>query len=267
MGGEHSLLFQAMLITLVAFIGYMHSFIGSTMMNRPIIVAPLVGLVLGDLTLGIKVGALLELIFLGAVPIGASNPPDITSGAIIGTAFVILTGQEVGAAVALAVPVATLALLLDNLQMMFILTWASHLADKYAEQGDYKKVEWVARIAGVGNKILLALLVGIAFYVGVPFIKIVLDKIPEFIIHGMDVAAGILPAIGFAMLLNIMFKKNYIIFFVLGFILATYLNLPVIGIAAIGFIIALYDYFINKKMDSLEPVATANGEEDYSDGI
>lgn len=39
------------------------------------------------------------------------------------------------------------------------------------------------------------------------------------------------------------------------------------GIAGIGFIIALYDYFINKKMDSLEPVATANGEEDYSDGI
>ena len=80
-------------------------------------------------------------------------------------------------------------------------------------------------------------------------------------------AGGLMPAIGFAMILNIMFKKNYIIFFVLGFILATYLNLPVIGIAAIGFIIALYDYFINKKMDSLEPVATANGEEDYSDGI
>ena len=57
--------------------------------------APLVGLVLGDLTLGVQVGALLELIFLGAVPIGASNPPDITSGSIIGTAFVILTGQEV----------------------------------------------------------------------------------------------------------------------------------------------------------------------------
>ncbi len=66
------------------------------------------GLVLGDLKTGIMVGvALLELIFLGAVPIGASNPPDITSGAIIGTSFVILTGQEVGAAVALAVPVAT----------------------------------------------------------------------------------------------------------------------------------------------------------------
>ena len=48
-----NLLTQALLITLVAFIGYMHCYIGSTMMNRPIIMAPLVGLVLGDLTLGV----------------------------------------------------------------------------------------------------------------------------------------------------------------------------------------------------------------------
>lgn len=163
-----NLLIQALLITLVAFIGYMHCYWGSTMNNRPIVVATLVGLVLGHLETGIMVGASLELIFLGAVPIGASNPPDITSGAIIGTSFVILTGQEVGAAVTLAVPVATLVLLFDNLQMMFVLTWASHLADKYAAAGDYKKVEWVARFAGIGNKVVLSLVVGVAFYLGVP---------------------------------------------------------------------------------------------------
>lgn len=69
---------------------------------------------------------------------------------------------------ALAVPVATLVLLFDNLQMMFVLTWASHLADKYAAAGDYKKVEWVARFAGIGNKVVLSLVVGVAFYLGVP---------------------------------------------------------------------------------------------------
>ena len=59
-----NLMIQALLITLVAFIGYMHCYWGSTMNNRPIIVAPLVGLVLGDMTTGIMVGATLELIFL-----------------------------------------------------------------------------------------------------------------------------------------------------------------------------------------------------------
>ncbi len=45
---------------------------GSTMWNRPIVVAPLVGLALGDLDTGIKLGATLELVFMGAFPVGAS---------------------------------------------------------------------------------------------------------------------------------------------------------------------------------------------------
>ena len=239
-----NLLIQALLITLVAFIGYMHC---STMNNRPIVVATLVGLVLGHLETGIMVGASLELIFLGAVPIGASNPPDITSGAIIGTSFVILTGQEVGAAVALAVPVATLVLLFDNLQMMFVLTWASHLADKYAAAGDYKKVEWVARFAGIGNKVVLSLVVGVAFYLGVPVIEDVLAMIPEFITHGMDVAAGILPAVGFAMLAKMIVTKELSPYLLAGFLLAAYLNIPVFGVALAGLVIAALGFFSDSK--------------------
>lgn len=242
-----NLLVQSLLITVVAFIGYMHCFWGSTMNNRPIVVAPLVGLVLGDITTGIMVGATLELIFLGAVPIGASNPPDITSGAIIGTSFVILTGQEVGAAVALAVPVATLVLLFDNLQMMFVLTWATHLADNYAKKGDYKKVEWIARIAGIGNKVVLSLIVGIAFYLGVPMIKDILELIPEFIIKGMDVAAGILPAIGFAMLARMIVTKELSPFLLAGFLLSAYLEVPVFGVALAGLVIAGLTFFNDNK--------------------
>ena len=234
-----NLMIQALLITLVAFIGYMHCYWGSTMNNRPIIVAPLVGLVLGDMTTGIMVGATLELIFLGAVPIGASNPPDITSGAIIGTSFVILTGQEVGAAVALAVPVATLVLLFDNLQMMFILTWATHMADSYAKKGDYKKVEWVARFA--------AIVVGVAFYLGVPVIKDVLAVIPQFIIDGMDVAAGILPAVGFAMLARMIVTKELSPYLLAGFLLAAYMEMPVFGVALAGLVIAGLTFFHDSK--------------------
>lgn len=242
-----NLVIQSLLITLVAFIGYMHCYWGSTMNNRPIVVAPLVGLVLGDLTTGIMVGATLELIFLGAVPIGASNPPDITSGAIIGTSFVILTGQDVGAAVALAVPIATLVLLFDNLQMMFVLTWATHLADKYAKEGNYKKVEWVARIAGIGNKVVLSLVVGIAFYLGVPVIEDVLAVIPQFIIDGMDVAAGILPAVGFAMLAKMIVTKELSPYLLAGFLMAAYVNIPVFGVALAGLVIAAIVYFSDSK--------------------
>jgi len=210
-----------------------------------------VGLALGDFHTGIVLGATLELVFMGAFPIGASNPPDFVSGTIISTAYVVLTGQEVASAVVLAVPIATLVLLLDNVQMTVLLTWASHIADKYAEKGDINGVERVQIIACIGNKILLALVVGLGFILGVPVIEKILKYIPEFVTHGLDVAAGVIPAIGFAMLARMMLTKKSIPFLLLGFVMAAYLNLPVIGVALFGIVAALvyYNATMTKKTE------------------
>ena len=58
------LLVQTLLITLVAAFGFAHDGVGSTMWNRPIVMAPLVGLVLGDIRTGIMTGAYL----VGSIP-------------------------------------------------------------------------------------------------------------------------------------------------------------------------------------------------------
>ena len=47
--------------------------------NRPIVVAPIAGLVLGDLHTGIIMGAALESIFMGISAIGGSIPADATT--------------------------------------------------------------------------------------------------------------------------------------------------------------------------------------------
>ncbi len=243
---NQSLLVQALLIFLVAFFGYMHCYWGSTMHNRPIIVSTLVGLVLGDIRAGVTIGATLELAFLGAVPIGASNPPDMTAGAIIATAFAIVSGTEIGMAVTLAITVATLVALLDNLQMMFLLTGASHLADTYAEKGDYRGVERVVRIASIGNKLLLAAVVGLGYYFGIPVIDKILNVIPEFITHGMDVAAGLLPAIGVAMLAKMILTKELSPYLLIGFLITAYLGVPTFGVALTGVAVAMIVFFRNK---------------------
>ena len=232
---------QVILIILIAFLAYMHCYMGSTMHNRPIIVATLVGLVLGDLQTGIIVGATLELVFMGAFPIGASNPPDFVSGTIISTAYIILSGSEVTAAVVLAVPIATLVLLFDNFMMTVVLTWASHIADKYAEQGDIRGVERVQIIFGIGNKLVLALVVGLGYILGVPMIEKILSYIPEFVTYGLDVAAGVIPAIGFAMLARMMISKKTAAFLLLGFLMAAYFGISVTGIALFGVVVALID--------------------------
>ena len=46
------------------------------MVIRPIVVSPVIGALLGDLQTGVMVGATLELVFMGAIQIGAAVPPD-----------------------------------------------------------------------------------------------------------------------------------------------------------------------------------------------
>lgn len=244
---------QVVLIILIAFFAYMHSYVGSTMHNRPIVVAPLVGLVLGDLHTGIVIGATLELVFMGAFPVGASNPPDFVSGTIISTAYVILSGREVTSAIVLAVPIATLVLLFDNFMMTFVLTWGAHLADSYAEKGDIKGVERIQIIFGIGNKVVLSLVVGLGFVLGVPVIEKILSYIPEFVTYGLDVAAGVIPVIGFAMLARMMISKKTAAFLMIGFLMAAYLNISVTGIALFGLAIALiYVNFMGKKEEAVD---------------
>ena len=72
------MLVKTLLIALVSFIGFLECGVGNSMIQRPIVMGPLVGLVLGDVNAGLAVGATLELAFMGNVTIGAALPPEIT---------------------------------------------------------------------------------------------------------------------------------------------------------------------------------------------
>lgn len=64
---------------------------------RPIVAAPLTGWVLGDFQLGLQAGALLELLWLGRLPVGAAIPPDDTQIAVGGTTLALMMGAGAGA--------------------------------------------------------------------------------------------------------------------------------------------------------------------------
>ncbi|HWP35273.1 MAG TPA: PTS sugar transporter subunit IIC, partial [Thermodesulfobacteriota bacterium] len=52
-------------------------------LSQPVVAGPLVGWLLGDAPAGFLVGALLQLFYAGALPIGASVPPDEGSAALV----------------------------------------------------------------------------------------------------------------------------------------------------------------------------------------
>ncbi len=63
------------------------------MISRPLVAAPLTGLVLGNPLLGLEVGMLLELLWLGRLPVGAAIPPDDTQVAVGATVMAFSMGQ------------------------------------------------------------------------------------------------------------------------------------------------------------------------------
>jgi PTS system mannose-specific IIC component len=66
------------------------------MLSRPIVAAPATGFLLGDFQTGLQVGILVELLWLGRLPVGAAIPPDDTQIAVGGTALAIIMGAWTG---------------------------------------------------------------------------------------------------------------------------------------------------------------------------
>src|ERR1700753_2013515 len=123
-----------MLIALIAMSGHSEDYLGTTLLSRPLVLGPLVGLVLGDLHQGIVIGASLELIFMGNIKVGAAIPPDVVTGGVLGTAFAILSGKGPAIALALAIPISILAEMLLSALFVFRSTF-NKLFIRYAEEG------------------------------------------------------------------------------------------------------------------------------------
>ena len=88
-----------------------------------------------------------------------------------------------------------------------------------------------------------------------PLLQTLVGMIPAWLTKGLSVAGGMLPAIGFAMIMSVMLSKEFIPFALLGYIAAAYLKLPVVGIAMVGLVFALKHYFDVKKQEENGPVA------------
>ena len=224
---------QALLIGLWAGIAGVDMFDGLTHIHRPIVTGLVVGLILGDMKTGLIVGASLELVWMGMVPLAGAQPPNVVIGGIIGTSIAILGKLDAQAAIGIAVPFAVAVQAAITL-LFTAFSFFMHKADKYCEDADTAGIE---RINYLGLVVLFIFYFTIAFLpilLGADKAAAIVSSIPTWIIDGLSVAGGIMPAIGFAMLLKIMLKKEYVGFMILGFLLVTYFNLPILGLALLG---------------------------------
>ncbi len=260
---------QALLVSLWAGVSGIDHFNGLTHFHRPIVTGPVVGLILGDVTTGLIAGATLELVWAGMVPLAGAQPPNVVIGGIIGTAFAILTGQDPEVAVGVAVPFAVAGQAVITL-LFTIMSPVMHKMDDMADNADTKGINRMNYLEPLILFLFFGLVAFLPIYFGASQAEQFVTWIPDWILDGLGVAGGIMPAVGFAMLMKIMFKWTYAPFFALGFVAVAYLDLPILGVAIVATAIAAYDYFTVGSKQAVTETQTSqesDEEEGYSDGI
>lgn len=98
---------KALIAALVIFIAQIDNNFTHMWTYRPVVLGPLMGLALGNLSIGLEVGATVELMFLATVWVGTATPPNETLSTAIAAALACVTGN-VSVAIATALPLALL---------------------------------------------------------------------------------------------------------------------------------------------------------------
>lgn len=159
------------------------------MLSRPVIIGALVGLVMGDVRIGLMVGASLELLWLNAPPVGAYLPNDETFCAAAAVPVGIIAGSHMGAhasaglAILLCLPAALVGRSLD-VRLRNLNEGLTPSGESVTEQGVSK-----AMALAVGRSFLLGfvtlsccvLVLGAVPLIAHPYLPEVLVKAVSFV--------------------------------------------------------------------------------------
>lgn len=233
-----SLVTTALLAAIAYFICYAGNWMfGQCMIERPIVVGMVAGLLLGDMRTGIMVGAALEAIFMGAVNIGGQVSAEPASATVFAVVFVLSSGIDADAALTLAVPIGVLmgfvSMAINNVAFNAFVPFI----DAAAERDDVKAITRIIFGAWGLRFGIFALIMFFGVLAGQEAVSALVAGIPDVVMRGFKAAGGFMPAVGFAILAKMLWSKELAPYFLLGFILVIYLQLPLIAVCAIGIVI------------------------------
>lgn len=212
----------------------------SSMLLQPVVIGVFVGLLTGNMPLSMKIGAGLQLVYLGVTSTPGGNvPSDPALAGCIAIPLGVMSNMTPEVAIALAIPFGVLGVFVDQLRRSTNAVWV-HMADRYAEKADTKGILRAAFIypAIAGFIIRFPIVFAIDFF-GVTAVEKLIAVLPEWLMHSFEIMGGILPALGFAITLSVIGKRNLIPFFIIGFFAVMYLGLDTMAVAIFATCVAL----------------------------
>ncbi|HAQ1949562.1 TPA: PTS mannose/fructose/sorbose transporter subunit IIC [Enterococcus faecium] len=229
------------LVVLVAFLAGMEGILDEFQFHQPLVACTLIGLVTGNLEAGIVLGGTLQMIALGWANIGAAVAPDAALASVASAIILVLGGQGVKgvpSAIAIAVPLAVAGLFLTMI-VRTIAVPIVHLMDAAAEEGNIRKVEMWHIIAVCLQGVRIAVPAAALLFIPAQTVQSFLESMPAWLTDGMAIGGGMVVAVGYALVINMMATKEAWPFFVIGFVVAAISQLTLIALGALGVALAL----------------------------
>lgn len=201
MGTE--IIFQVLLVAAAgAFIGLDRTAAGQFMFSQPIVAGPLVGWLLGDVTTGLVIGVILELIWLMDMPVGTFVPADSTVAAVWAAASCIIgsAGQvhtyEMGFSLLLTIGIVPVTMKADAIVRKKNAMLADFISSARSDRAEGRLR--AAHVLGLLGFFLKSLIIYIIFIpIGV-FAVHWFGRAPQRIHSAMSMFLYILPLLGVA---------------------------------------------------------------------
>jgi len=209
-------------------------------MWAPLFYGLIAGILVGDISLGLQIGAICALLAIGFYMYGGATTPDYSIGAIFG---VFMAAQVGGTATlegvtAQVIPIITaIALLMSLFDILGrgLTTVFQHGGDGALAKRDIASFQrW--HLAGTipwGLSRAVPVFIGMLFIDRYQILSDAINRI-DWLQQGLGVVGKSLPAVGFALLLSYMDIKTYWPYMIVGYALFAFLGLDTVGLAIIG---------------------------------
>ena len=241
---------SAILVVIVAFFAGLEGILDEFQFHQPLVACTLIGLVTGNLAAGVMLGGSLQMIALGWANIGAAVAPDAALASVAAAIIMIKGGnfstEGIAVATTTAIPLAVAGLFLTMI-VRTISVGLVHGADNAAKDANFSAVERYHLFALLLQGLRIAVPAALLLAIPAEAVQAVLEAMPEWLSGGMAVGGGMVVAVGYAMVINMMATREVWPFFALGFAFAALSELTLIALGVIGVAIALIYLNLSKQ--------------------
>jgi len=201
-----------------------------TMISRPVVIAPLVGLLLHNPYAGLIIGALIELIWIDRLPIGTYIPPNDSIAAVSAIAIAAIAGPKLGGAtpeiIALSVLIAIPCGLIAKQVDVLIIKSNDILSDRAlidAKENNIRAIEqknYLGLMKVFSSYFLLLLAFQAVF---IPLVIWIYPKLNHAAVTALSFTYYFLPLLGIAVAINMLKLQKAIPVFCAIFLVAVVL--------------------------------------------